>query len=134
MITLPESLNAWNTPEFETVLKRELARLGGGQAGGKAAGQYVTQYVGQYVGELPLQQGLSVSSYALDEPIQVLIQRTWEEDGRIHARVGVFYSGLIAGCSCADDPTPTEAQNEYCELLVAIDRTTAAAEVTLLRD
>lgn len=122
MITLPESLNAWNSPEFSAVLQEEIARLGGGRSGG------------QYAGPLPLQQGLSVSSHALDEPIQVTVQRVWEEGNRIHARVGIFYSGLIAGCSCADDPTPTEAQNEYCELLVAIDRVTAEAQVTLSRD
>ena len=114
MITLPESLKAWDTPDFKAILKRELARLGGGR--------------------LPLQQGLSESSHALDDGIEVLVQQVSEEAGRIQAKVGIFYSGIIAGCSCADDPTPIEAQTEYCELLVAIDKATAQAEVTLLRD
>jgi hypothetical protein len=70
----------------------------------------------------------------LDAPIQVLLLRAWEADGRLWAKLGVFYAGLIAGCSCADDPTPPEAQNEYCELAVAIDPTTAEAEVTLWRE
>jgi hypothetical protein len=53
-----------------------------------------------------------------------------EADGdRIRVRVGVFFSGIVAGCSCADDPTPVEAQNEYCELLVDIDRRATAADI-----
>jgi hypothetical protein len=50
-----------------------------------------------------------------------------ESDGHIRARTGVFFSGIDAGCSCADDPTPVEAQQEYCELEVDIDQATAAA-------
>jgi hypothetical protein len=48
--------------------------------------------------------------------------------------VGVFFSGIITGCSCADDPTPVETQNEYCELLFAIDKATAETTITLLAD
>lgn len=113
MINLPESLKAWNTPDFKAVLKREIARLGA---------------------SLPLQQGLSGSSYALDDAVEAVVHRTWESDGRILARVGIFYSGVVAGCSCADDPTPVEAQTEYCELDVAIDRVTGEARVSLARD
>ena len=123
-IFLPESRAAWNTPDFAAAIKREVGRLGGGQPGADPAGRYA--------GPLPLQQGLSASSEVLDAPIQVLLMRAWEEaDGRLMARLGVFYAGLIAGCSCADDPTPPEAQNEYCELAVAIDPVTAEAVVTL---
>lgn len=111
MIHLPEALAAWGSPEFKSVLKRELERLAPGQ--------------------LPLQQGLSASSYALDEPVTAVVVGLASEPGRIGARVGVFYSGVIAGCSCADDPTPVEAQNEYCELMVTIDPATAEARIEL---
>lgn len=113
MITLPESLRAWNTPDFTAVLKREIALLGG---------------------RLPLQQGLSRSSYALDDAIEAVVQAVSETADAIHAKVGIFYSGIVAGCSCADDPTPVEAQPEYCELDVAIDKATARATVTLARE
>ena len=106
MIRLPESLNAWKTPDFKAALKREMARL---------------------APSLPLQQGLSGSSHALDEGVEAVVHQVSESDGRIHARVGIFYSGVIAGCSCADDPTPVEPQTEYCELDVFIDKATAAA-------
>jgi hypothetical protein len=114
MIRLPDTLNAWNTPDFRQTLKRELERLG-------PAG-------------LPLQQGLSASSYALDDPVTVVVIGADDEAEAIRARVGVFYSGIIAGCSCADDPTPVEAQNEYCELEIVIDKTSAVASIGLAAD
>lgn len=114
MIQLPESLKAWGTPAFRTTLKQEVEALP------PAA--------------LPLQEGLSASSYALDDPVTAVVIAAEADAGRIDARVGLFYSGIIAGCSCADDPTPTEVQNEYCEVLFGIDRATGAATVNLARN
>lgn len=114
MIRLPAALGAWNSPEFMAVLKREIEQLGGGQ--------------------LPLQQGLTASSHALDDHFEAMIIAAADEAGFIRARVGVFFSGIITGCSCADDPTPIEPQNEYCELLFAIDKATAETTITLLAD
>lgn len=114
MIRLPAALDAWNSPQFMAVLKREIERLGGGQ--------------------LPLQQGLTASSHALDDRFEAMIIGAADESGFIRAKVGVFFSGIITGCSCADDPTPVEPQNEYCELLFAIDKATAETTVTLLAD
>lgn len=114
MIRLPAALDAWNSPQFMAVLKREIEQLDGGL--------------------LPLQQGLTASSHALDDRFDAMIIGATEESGFIRARVGVFFSGLITGCSCADDPTPVEPQSEYCELLFAIDKATAEATVTILAD
>ena len=114
MIQLDDALKAWGTPEFRAVLKRELER--------------------QDPRALPLQEGLTFSSHALDDPFGAVVIAATETPGCIHARVGIFYHGLIAGCSCADDPTPVEPQDEYCELLLDIDRTTAATRVTLAPD
>jgi hypothetical protein len=111
MIHLPESLGAWNSPAFEGVLKRELECLGAGR--------------------LPLQQGLTVSSVALDDGCEVMVIGVADDTVGIRAKVGVFFSGLVAGCSCADDPTPVAAQSEYCELLVVIDKVTAEASVAV---
>ncbi|MDP3483627.1 MAG: hypothetical protein Q8S05_10010, partial [Sulfuricella sp.] len=93
MIRLTKSLNAWGTADFEGILKTEIEQLDAEQ--------------------LPLQQGLSTSSYALDDKLNVRIISVSEEANLIRAKVGIFYSGIIAGCSCADDPTPVEEQNEY---------------------
>ena len=114
MIRLPAALDAWSSPQFTAVLKREIERLGGGQ--------------------LPLQQGLTASSHALDDRFDAMIISAAEESGYIRARVGIFFSGIITGCSCADDPTPVEPQNEYCEMIFAIDKATAETTVTLLAD
>jgi hypothetical protein len=114
MLHLPAALAAWNTPAFSDALKREL------EAAGPAA--------------LPLQQSLSASSYALDDGCTVMVIGASEEAGLIRARVGVFFHGVIAGCSCADDPTPVEPQQEYAELEVAIDRRSAAANIAPPRD
>lgn len=111
MIHLPEARSAWKSPDFDVTLKRELKRLDAGQ--------------------LPLQQGLSATSYALDGEFDVMVLSAAEGNGSIHARVGVFFSGITSGCNCADDPTPVEPQNEYCELMIAIDQATALATVTL---
>lgn len=104
MPRLPRALDAWNTPDFAGALKRELEALG--------------------ATALPLDRFMVASSAVLDAPLTVLVLDSAERDGRIRARVGVFFSGIVAGCSCADDPTPVEAQTEYRELLLGIDMAT----------
>jgi len=114
MLRLPRSLNAWGTPAFAAILKQEIEQAG--------------------AAPLPLQQGLSVSSVALGDKISVMINGISEDAGFIHARAGIFYSGIIAGCSCADDPTPVGENSEYCEVRFDIDKNTAETMVTLLAE
>lgn len=114
MIHLPQSLSAWNSPTFKDVLKQEIEQLDAAQ--------------------LPLQEGLATSSYALDDRFSVMIISVTDEPGLIRTKVGIFFSGIMAGCSCADDPTPVEPQNEYCEMQVTIDKATAEASVVPLAD
>ena len=83
---------------------------------------------------LPLQQGLSLSSYVGKTPFSAVILSTTDEENSIKVKSGIFYTGIIAGCSCSDDPTPTDEQNEYCELLFVINKKTAATTITLLSD
>ena len=114
MIRLPRALEAWQTPGFQAALKSELEQLG--------------------CEHLPLQQGLATGSYALEDPVSVMIIDASEQAGAIRATAGIFYRSVIGGCSCADDPTPVDEQAEYCEVVVEIDKVTAEAKVTLLRD
>lgn len=114
MIQLTQSLAAWGTPAFREVLKQEIEQLDAGL--------------------LPLQQGLSASSYVTDRPFQTMIIGLSEEAGLIRVKAGIFYTGVIAGCSCADDPTPIDEQNEYCVVRFDIDKATAATVVTLLAE
>lgn len=78
--------------------------------------------LGMDVNELPLQQGLSRSSMALGRPSAVLILSGEENEVEIKAKVGVFFQGVIAGCQCADDPSPADEETEYCELQVVLDK------------
>jgi hypothetical protein len=112
MIRLDKSLRAWGKADFEAILKREVEELG--------------------ADHLPLQQGLSGSSYVAESPITVMIHRVAEMENAIRIKAGIFYQGIIGGCSCADDPTPTGENNEYCEVQIDIDKTTAATEVALI--
>lgn len=112
MTRLPNSLNAWGTPGFTTTLKQEIERLDAAQ--------------------LPLQQGLTRSSHVTDRPFQVRVIAVREENDLIQAKMGIFYTGTIAGCSCADDPTPVDELNEYCVLQFSISKKTAETTVTML--
>lgn len=114
MIRLKNALNAWGKPDFEAVLKQEIAQLDPAL--------------------LPLQQGMSIGSHVTDRPASAMIIRAHEEEGVIRVKAGIFYTSIIAGCSCADDPTPISENNEYCEVQFDIDRTTAETTVTLLAD
>jgi hypothetical protein len=111
MLSLPETLAAWDRDDFEAVFTRELA----------AADRR----------ELPLQAGLARTQQALDDPVTAtLLSRSADAD-RLHLRAGLFYTGLDIGCSCADDPTPVEPEPEYCTVAVTVDRTTGEATVQL---
>lgn len=109
MIRLELSLRAWGTPEFEGVFKQELAQ------------------VGNHV--LPLQQALSVGSHVTDKPPTVMVISAVEMPTIIRIYVGIFFTSIIAGCSCADDPTPMSEYPEHCELEVQIDRVSAETEL-----
>ena len=110
MVRLPESANAWASDQFLAVLKHELEALP--------------------VDQLPLQDNLQTSSHLLDDKPSVLILGVDDDGEVIHARIGVFYNGIVAGCSCADDPTPVEPVNEYCELSLELDKQTGMASVS----
>jgi len=109
---LTKALNAWKTPAFEDVLKAEVEQMD--------------------AAALPLQQALSQGSYAISENLCAMIIGISEEPSMIRARVGISYASIIAGCSCADDPTPIDELPEYCEVRLDIDRETAETTVTLL--
>ena len=112
MPCLPKTLGALHSPDVESVLKLELEELD--------------------ARELHLQQGLTRGSHMAADPFRIVVIGIADDADRVRARVGVFFTGIIAGCSCADDPTPIEGLQEYCELLVEIDKASAEATVSLL--
>ncbi len=112
MLTLNDSLKAWQTENFSNVFKQEISELD-------------QQH-------LPLQKGLSLSSYVSNEKPSAVIHRTSENTDSIIVYAGIFYTGIIAGCSCSDDPTPLDTQNEYCELRFTIKKLSAETSVELI--
>ena len=111
---LDRVLEAWGTPAFRDVLKAALEQLS--------------------VEQLPLQQGLSQSSYACDDNIRVVIISVAEKSGLIRATAEIFYTGMIPGCSCADDPAPIDEYTEHCEVRIDINMQTAETVVSLLSE
>jgi len=113
MTTLPQLISACGQPEFEDVLKKAIAELGN---------------------KLPLQVGLAAGSYALEEPLEVMVISTIEKPNCIEAKVGIFYKSLMPGCACAGDPTVEDEQNEHITVLVSINKKSAGTTFQLLEE
>ena len=112
MLNLSRSLETWGTPDFEMAFKDEVEKIESTL--------------------LPLQDGLSQSSYVSDSDIGVIILNITESEHHIQVKAGVYFAGIIAGSCCADDPAPVSEQAEYCELQFAINKLTAETTVSLL--
>lgn len=112
MLQLSKSLPSVADQDFEEALKKEIEQLDASL--------------------LPLQQGLSVGGYALQDSFRVMIIAITEREGVLLVKAGIFYHGVIAGCSCADDPSPTDVTTEFCEVLFEIDRLTGEGSVGLV--
>ena len=112
MIKLPLSLGAWGTELFNDVIKKEIIYLD--------------------ASFLPLQQGLQHSNMANGENLSAIILSSVDDMDNIFVTAGLFYTGIIAGCNCADDPTPVDEINEYCEVVFRINKITAMTTVSLI--
>lgn len=112
MIKLTNSLKEWGTSAFEKTFKGEVETLDSQQ--------------------LPLQQGLMQSSHVSDSGFSAVILHSSDTSNTIHVKTGIFYSGVIAGSCCSDDPTPLNEQTEYCEIEFEISKSTAETKITLL--
>jgi len=117
-LTLKRSAAAWNSPSFRPTLVDEVQVLGPHHPALRPL----------------LQAGLTQTSAVAEAPLGVQVLRSREAAGRIHMHLGVFYAGVIAGCSCADDPSPVDPITEHCELLLDIDVATGRAWVSLCRE
>jgi len=111
-IRLADCLRAWGTPTFNDMLRQEIEHLDSH--------------------ELPLYQGLSAGNHVLEDGWSAMVISVSESaGGTLRAKVGIFYRSVLAGCSCAEDPSPVDALNEYCELCFEIDKSTGVATATL---
>lgn len=108
--SLGNSVRAWNTATFAAALKADILGLG--------------------AGVLPLQQAAGGGS--IDESdIEITLLGCSDSATEIHARVGVFFAEILAGCSCGDEPAASTA---YCELRVSIDKADGQARFEILHE
>ena len=114
MFYLPLTLQTWNSDDFANTLKQEVCTLDPEL--------------------LPLQQGLQYSSYAISDRLAMSVLNVTHDEKTITVKAGLFYNGIIAGCSCSDDPTPTDETTEYCNVVFCIDKRTAETSVKLIED
>lgn len=118
ILALTRSAAARNSPSFEATLVEEVQGLGPHHPALRPL----------------LQAGLTQTSAVAEAPLGIQVLSRAQAAGRIRVHLGVFYSGVIAGCSCADDPTPVDTVTEHCELLLDIDPATGQAWVTSCDD
>jgi hypothetical protein len=111
MTRLPESLRAWNTDAFARSLKAELE--------------------GMNLEDLPLDAGTSHGGFIGEDPITATLLNYSDEGRSILADVGVFFTEILAGCSCGDEP---ESIHAYCRMRLRIDKSTAEAKIRVIQD
>lgn len=112
MIFLPNIKSAWNTPQFNEIFTQEISEI--------------------CIADLPLQKALQYGNYVTDENVWYMILSTLEHENHFRLTIGVFFSSVICGCSCADDPTPIDTHSEYCELELLVSKKDGATQVKLL--
>lgn len=105
---------SWPNDDFAAILKLELAELGHDW--------------------LPLQSALRYASHVSDEAVSYSILSMNEVAADIVVKLGLFFKGVVAGCSCADDPSPDTETNEYCVVELKINNQTAEVELKILDD
>lgn len=101
---LPASLHAFGSDTFPSVLKADLERLDPAALGLDRA----------------VTQGGQVQEFSVTT---TLVGATGDGDA-VRARVGVFFTEVVGGCSCGDDPYQVAG---YREMRITIDRQTGAA-------
>jgi len=111
MPKLSHTLHAWNSDRFSQTLHDEIRNLG--------------------TGALPLYKGTAQGGIVDDSDLSVSVISTSENDNSIKATIGVFFSEIVGGCSCGDEPI---AVNAYCEFQVIIDKSTAEADISVIQN
>lgn len=104
MPQLSRSLHAWPGEGFAAALKAELKTLP--------------------AGSLPLAHGLNEGGIIDDSELEISVFRPQQQDDLICAKLACFFTEVVGGCNCHDDP---HTRNAYCELMVEIDRHSGAA-------
>ncbi len=111
MITLPASLKHWNSTSFKDTFKSEVLNL--------------------KPDSMPLHLATTQGGYVNYDNIGLSILSTNEDENYLNIKTGIFFTEVVGGCNCDDDPVET---NNYCTLLINIDKSTSACSFTLIPD
>lgn len=106
-----KSLRAWQTDAFDRALKGEIEDMSSET--------------------LPLNAGTSQGGFVDDSRITATVLTVTDDENSIVADVGVFFTEIVAGCSCGDEP---DSINAYCRMRIRIDKATAEAEIAPVSD
>jgi hypothetical protein len=82
--------------------------------------------------QLQLQQAVKNGSIALEEGITVMIISQQQNEDLLEIKIGIFFRSIIAGCNCADDPSPVETLEEYAEAWFSISKKDGSFSISLV--
>lgn len=108
-MVLKESLKHWNTASFKDVFKTELLSLD--------------------TTLLPLHLATNQGGHVDYSSIGLTILSISEGKNLINVKAGIFFTEIVGGCNCDDDPGES---NNYCILLISIDKNTSTCSFSLL--
>lgn len=110
-MVLKESLKHWNTASFKDVFKSELLSLD--------------------TSLLPLHRATNQGGHVDYSNLGLTILSTSESENLINVKTGIFFTEIVGGCNCDDDPGES---NNYCILLINIDKNTSTCSFALLAE
>lgn len=111
---LSPCLSHWQTDNFKYALEEQLKQLP--------------------EGSLPLVYAMQTGSYPLADSLRVMILDSTQNSDEIILNCGLFFDSVIAGCNCADDPTPVERYPEYGEFTFTINKHSGKARCQISKD
>ena len=111
MITLEKSLNQWKTKLFNDTLKSEILSI--------------------EASRLPLHLATSQGGIINPSNIGLMILSTNEDTESLQVKIGFFFSEIVGGCNCDDDPVEF---NCYAIFMLNIDKSSAICSFTLMPD
>ena len=79
-------------------------------------------------GELPLQSCCTQGGIVDETERTISLLSVQHTDESIQARIGVFFTEVVGGCNCHDDPVRHHA---YCVVQIRINRRDANIEIAL---
>jgi len=111
MTSLRNTLLNWQQPQLKSVLTQELLQLDNDA--------------------LPLQKATNFGGSIKPEQLDLVILSTTENNDDLLIKTGVFFTEIIGGCNCHDDPTE---ENIYCEVLITINKKNASSRFMLIEE